>query len=556
MRVSKSAQHSNPVKAGNFAVRRCPTRPRSLHKSAAPSLGGVHRQRLRRVGLLVALWAVVALPVAGLTFVHGERETSLAGHDAVVTPAFDSYATLDLGPYLPHLRYPTGGRLGAGIDLGKTQLRSYEVLVDRYATLAAQPEGEVAKVSAAIRDIAVTAAWYGALAGLAGPGLWLLLGERRRTELTRQLTPRNGSLAALGVVVLVTALLRPWQAANEAPQPANEWRTLSAELPDVPIPEQAQGLEVQGGLFTTGSKRLAESLVDTYARSATFYAGLVDAVPTIAPEIRTPEEGETVALLVSDRHDNVRMDAVARAVGDLAGATILLAAGDDTSTGSTWEAFSLDSLDHVFADYEHRFAVTGNHDQGDFVGDYLRDLGFTRFDEGEAADGPDGIRFLGADDPRSSGLGSWRDEVGLSFGEHADRVAERACTYDEEGERISTLLVHDVNTGAPALERGCVDLVVGGHLHERLGPTEVVGTNGRTGYTYTTGTTGGAAYAIAIGSKLRRNAQLTLITYRDGRPVGLQPVTIRTVGDFRVTPYIELDPAPGTTNGPDGDEAP
>jgi hypothetical protein len=101
---------------------------------------------------------------------------------------------------------------------------------------------------------------------------------------------------------------------------------------------------------------------------------------------------------------------------------------------------------------------------------------------------------------------------------------------------------------------------VGGHLHERLGPTEFTGENGKIGYSFTTGTTGGAAYAIAIGSKLRRNAQVTLLTYRDGRPVGVQPVTIRTVGDFLVSPYRELDPAPGepdeTTNGPDEAEAP
>jgi hypothetical protein len=55
--------------------------------------------------------------------------------------------------------------------------------------------------------------------------------------------------------------------------------------------------------------------------------------------------------------------------------------------------------------------------------------------------------------------------------------------------------------------------------------------------------------------------------------VGIQPVTVRTVGDFRVSPYIELDPPVGelgteaedaedgdeaaeTTNGPDEDETP
>ena len=51
-------------------------------------------------------------------------------------------------------------------------------------------------------------------------------------------------------------------------------------------------------------------------------------------------------------------------------------------------------------------------------------------------------------------------------------------------------------------------------------------TNGKVGYTYTNGTTGGAAYAIALGSKLRRDAEFTFVTYKDGRPVGIQPVTV------------------------------
>ena len=95
------------------------------------------------------------------------------------------------------------------------------------------------------------------------------------------------------------------------------------------------------------------------------------------------------------------------------------------------------------------------------------------------------------------------------------------------------MLVHDANLGREALARGCADLVVGGHLHVQVGPTRVVGANGRAGYTYTNGTTGGAAYAIAVGSKPRRDAEVTLVTYRDGRPVGLQPVVLQTDGRLR-----------------------
>jgi hypothetical protein len=68
----------------------------------------------------------------------------------------------------------------------------------------------------------------------------------------------------------------------------------------------------------------------------------------------------------------------------------------------------------------------------------------------------------------------------------------------------------------------------------------VLGEDGRRGYSFTTGTTGGAAYAIAVGSKPRREASVTLVTYRDGRPAGLQPVVLQTNGIFEVGDYREL----------------
>ena len=213
-------------------------------------------------------------------------------------------------------------------------------------------------------------------------------------------------------------------------------------------------------------------------------------------------------------------------------------AGDDTSTGQPWEAFSLDSLDRAFDDLD-RYAIAGNHDNGSFVTRYLDDLGWTTL-VGEPVEGPGGGLVLGVDDPRSSGLGDWRDETGLSFTEVGDRLADAACASDE---RINTLLVHDANLGRETLARGCADLVVGGHTHVQSGPEEVVGEGGRTGWTYTNGTTGGAAYAIAVGSKPRRDAGVTLVTYDDrGRPVGVQAVRLQTDGSFVVSGYAALDP--------------
>jgi hypothetical protein len=104
------------------------------------------------------------------------------------------------------------------------------------------------------------------------------------------------------------------------------------------------------------------------------------------------------------------------------------------------------------------------------------------------------------------------------------------------------VLVHDVDLAEDALDRGCVDLVLGGHVHVKIGPDVVEAEDGAVGYTYTNGTTGGAAYAIAIGSKPRRDAMVSLVTYRDGIPAAIQSVTLQTNGTFEVGEYVELDP--------------
>ena len=69
------------------------------------------------------------------------------------------------------------------VELGRTPLTSYGELGQRYAFIAAQPEGQIAKVGDLVQDMAIEAAVVGALAGLVPLGVWLLLGARRRREL-------------------------------------------------------------------------------------------------------------------------------------------------------------------------------------------------------------------------------------------------------------------------------------------------------------------------------------------------------------------------------------
>lgn len=484
----------------------------------------------------MAAWLGCALVLTAVLFLGGSRETTLAGHDAVVRPTLRGDVVVRTGPVLPDLRLPAGSRVGVDVTLGKTDVATTDALVQRYALIASSPEGAEARVREALGDLLYDSALRGGVLALVPLGAWTALGAARRGELLAR--ARTGRGAGVVVLVLVGGLLvwQPWSEKTDATQ--RSWVPLAQVLgPDVPVPDGLDDLEVSGDVTTRQTERLVRSAIDTYDRSRTFYRAAATSVADL--DLRRPEEGETVALLVSDRHDNVQMDAVARALADAAGATVVLDAGDDTSAGKEWEAFSLDSLTAAFDDgpfARARYAVTGNHDNGPFVGTYLGEHGWRVLD-GDVVDTAWGGPLLGVGDPRASGLGSWRDEKGLSFDEVRQRLADAACAAPE---RISTMLVHDARLGRDALARGCVDLVVGGHLHVQRGPEAVVGENGSIGWAYTNGTTGGAAYAIALGTKPRRAAGLTLLTYRDGRPVGVQPVQLDTDGTWTAGSYAAL----------------
>lgn len=492
---------------------------------------------LLRLVLGTAVWAVLTVVLAGFIFSGSERSIDLASHDASVSPDFSGQIVLRTGPVLPDLRAPSDSWLGLEIELGKSDTTSLEELTTRYAAIASQPEGQVATVARAVRSMAVAALVQGAALAALVVGIWLLVGPARRREVVRRVPSRPGVAAVLALVVLVAGVALPltW---GRHDLPAETWEPLQTFVGDsIVLPEQARDVEIMDDVTTEETQRLITSAVSTYQRSLTFYEEAARRAGEL--ELRTPADDETVVVLVSDRHLNVGMDKVARAVGDRAGATAVYDLGDDTSTGERWEAFSLDSIAAAFDDYDGHWAVAGNHDHGGFVRSHLEDLGWTYFDD-EVVDGPDGARIIGVDDPRSSGLGNWRDETGLTSAEVADALTEEICRADEEGDRVATVLLHDADFGDGALERGCTDLVIGGHVHVQSGPTAVVGDNGETGYTYTLGTTGGAAYAIAIGSKLRRAASIGLLTYRDGRPVGIQSIEVQSNGRFDVREWVEL----------------
>jgi hypothetical protein len=504
---------------------------------------GTRVRKVAPVAGLALIWFTVASTIGLFGFANDSEPVTIGAHTSRVSPTFDEHATIDLGAVLPRLRLRMDLplRIGVNIDVQETDARDLNDLLTRDALIASQPEGEIHRIRTVVRQMAVDNAIAGAGAGLLAVVLtgtaWAMLGVRRRRELVDLMhkdehrVQRRALVVLMAMVTTTAAVIVPGMV--RTPEvPPSQWRPLAELLPEVRFDERLQGVEVATGFSTTGGIGLIRTTVETYEKSTRFYGDLRDKVIQSAGRIRQPGPDETVAMLVSDRHNNIGMDPVIGEVAKAAGAKVLIDAGDDTSAGERWEAFSINSLAQQFRDLKV-VSVAGNHDAGGYVTSAMKANGFTVL-EGKPVY-VHGIRFLGDSDPTSTGFGSTDTPGKETIGEQSERLAEVACEQRDD-ERISTLVVHDPSSGTQTARRGCATLVVSGHWHRQVGP-ETKEVDGNTVTTYTNGTTGGAAYAFALGYTLRRQAQVTLITYENGEPIGLQSVTFELTGDVTIGSY-------------------
>jgi predicted phosphodiesterase len=510
----------------------------------------VTKARLRAIApwaALSLLWLVVSVVVGLLGFVNDSERVTIGAHAATVSPTFDGQATLDLGAVLPRLRIPADTPAGVGvyIDVQETDADNLTELLTRDTLIAAQPDGEIARIKQVIQQMAVDNAVAGAGTGLlvvvVVATVWTALGVRRRRELWHLVHRHERRVEHRAIVVLVAMLITIASIFGPARMrpaevPPTQWTPLYKLLPEVSFDSRLKSVEVASGFSTTGGVGVIRTLVETYRRSTDLYGRLKDRVGDVATQIHRPSEEEKVALLVSDRHDNIGIDGFASEVAKVGGAKLLIDAGDDTSSGQTWEMFSINSLRQHFKDFKV-VAVAGNHDAGGHVEDAMKKSGFTVLDSKPVE--VEGIRFLGDSDPTKTGLGSADSPGDETIDHQSRRLADIACDQPDD-KRISTMVVHDPSSYADTAERGCATLLVSGHLHRQVGPEHKV-VDGRAVTTYTNGTTGGAAYAFALGYTLRRPGQVTLITYdKEGQPIGLQSVTAELTGAISVGAYTPL----------------
>ncbi|WP_269304786.1 metallophosphoesterase family protein [Aeromicrobium sp. HA] len=495
---------------------------------------------------LLGVGLAVAVPVTAATFVDTERTVTIGAHNATARPTFDGHVTIVAGPLLPELRMPSDALLGIGaqVVLRDSPDTDLERVLAQDAAIASQPEGEIAAMTSEITEMGLAALQRGLAAGViamvvVGVG-WVAVGPRRRRELRDQWPPEPRTALVGGVLAIVVLGAVMAYAPDPSTKREVAWVPIRQEFPELPDEARLAHVEISRGAATATSKAIVQGALDTYEESLAFYSSLAEKAKDVP--VRAPASGQTTALVVTDRHDNIGMDPVAREVARAAGASFVIDMGDDTSNGASWEAFSIKSLRQTFEDLPI-LAVAGNHDTGKYILREMERNDFLVFD-GEPTD-VEGIRMIGESDPRSSGLtagynGNEGDNI-AAITEQSEKLAEAAC---EDGE-VSLMVTHSAASAKRTVQEGCVDLAISGHLHRQVGPTSTEGPQG-TSTEVSIGSTGGAVYAFALGTKLRRDAQVAVLTFEAGRVVGLQIVTFKPgavidVGDYTTLPVPVAD---------------
>lgn len=502
--------------------------------------------RIKRAIGLSAVGAVIGVPTALGIFTHSTEQAEIAATRVAITPTFDGYITAQNG-LLPDIRtaadLPFG--IGVSIDVGNTNIPSAASagqnigsVAEIYGSVAAQPSGEADKVRDVIIDQAVFSVAAGGAVGSLPAALYYLIGERRRRELHDKKGTKTA--LALGIIVSTNALA----ASSSAPvyeQESPGWLPVSEFVAQAVRYPELSSLEIRDNATSGAVRELVRGGINSYTKSSDLYDSFIEDIEQSSDLLHVPLEGERIAIVLSDRHDNIGMDPVHRALADAAGATILINAGDDTSSGQPWEEFSLRSLISAFPANDFvRIGVAGNHDSGGMVREYWEQNGMVVSEE--AVQTVEGIDMVIMDDPRQSDYTAAVNEGQRSYAETAERLKEIACDADD---KPSLAIVHSASMAESALNAGCVEVVIGGHLHVPVTPQRVDAVDGTVGYTITNSTSGGAAFSFAALGGLRRDAGDTLLTFNEeGRVVGVQQVAFTTKGEYSVGNYEELDYTP------------
>ena len=367
-------------------------------------------------------------------------------------------------------------------------------------------------------------------------------------------SPLRRTTVALGVFVIAGVIvLSPWdRTSNQSSRtPGSRSRRRSRTSR---CPPRRKPLQIEAGLLTSGTRRLVESAVDSYQRSPDFYRNLGGGARAL--DAAAPAGGRRDRRPAGHRPARQHRHGPGRA-GDRRRRAARRSCSTPATTPrpagrgrrSAWSRWTRPSTTTTTGSSSPATTTTATSSR---TGEEARLHHARRQGRRRAGRHPAARRQRPAQQRaghlarreghllRGAGAAPRRPGLRARRGRRPDQHAARARR--EQRPRGSRRGLRRPGAGRPPPRAG-------------RAPTATTGENGKIGYSYTNGTTGGAAYAIAIGSKLRRDAEVTLVTYADGVPVGLQPVTVTTIGAFSVGDYVPLTPT-GPADEPSPSESP
>ncbi len=504
-----------------------------------PAIGqGASRRWVQRAGLSLASVAFGAGVALG-AFANSETTTEVAATEVSISPTFDGKITIH------DARLPADAPLGLGAKIriggplkpsSGNAANDAQELATTYGALLAQPAAEYRRIVDVLQEQALLAGLLGGGATLLPIGLWTLVGNIRRQELASKYPALVSTLVAGAIT---TPLATGYQATHEAEMGRDglEWASLNSVVPESATVSGLEKVEVRNTAVVGILGELTRGIIQTYEKSTFFYADLLAKVPVAATNLHKPSANQVVATFLTDRHDNINMDPIHKAMSDEAGSTILILGGDDTASGQPWEDFSLRSILEQFRGYDVQMAIDGNHKSDGHIITYYKKEGL--YVPNGRVQEIGGIPILLANDPRFSSFTPERKEGQISFTEASEEVANIACTSPV---RPELLVVHDMHMADETMRRGCARLAIAGHTHVLTRIKSEVADNGQIVYKQTNGSSGGAVYSFALVGKLRREATALYLTLdKTGVVAGTQAVTYQTDGTIIVGPYTELE---------------
>ncbi|MEO6513766.1 MAG: metallophosphoesterase [Candidatus Saccharimonadales bacterium] len=486
-----------------------------------------------------ALGAAVGLLGASQAVQHETFDGRIGPHRAEMQVNFDGHATLDMGP-AGALRMPLDTPLGIGFNAEvKETSATGKQLLDQYIELLQHPDGEVAY----LQDAVTSAIEKNVVGGIMGGEALVFaaaagIGFYRRNKEQFAMGKRGKTLGA--VIALGAATGASTAALNDTVSyTPDAWESLASSVPrdDIKLfPKEIQTVEIRGSGLKAGITAGWPLVKEKFITSKTYYESMLQAFEDQSYRIPKKENEEIRILVVSDRHDNVSMDALIKSAIQVAKPDILIDAGDDTSSGEAAESFSINSLLDATKSVKNRLVVLGNHDSS-YTNKQLVKGGFTSLDS-EKPVTVAGIRFIGGADPRHSDLGMAIRHGEQTIPELGTILADAACS-DEAG--IDIAVTHDPRALDEVAARGCVDMTISGHMHAQFGPELQNNADGTAVYRFTNGTTGGAQEAIAIGP-LSNPADITILSYKIGPdkqayPYGWQQLRFNQNGSVNVKDF-------------------